>query len=119
MVLAAPRPVTLLGGNSRDDDQEPDEAAQGEQRDASRPPVDEPEHVQAEPDQACDAEDTMNSSIDSHAENSSPSTRDNAGTRRFIRPQEYIAAKKRQQKDFTCNRSQLNGGISSARLYLS
>lgn len=118
-VLRAPRPVALLGGHSCDDDQEPDEAAQGEERDASRAPVDKAQHVEAQTDQTRDAEDTMNSSVDSHLENRNLPRGDNAGTERFIRSQEYIAVKKGQQRDFTCKGSQLNGRISSAQWCLS
>ena len=113
------RTVALLGGHSCDDDQKPDEAAQGEERDASRAPVDKAQHVQAQTDQTRDAEDTVNSSVDSHVEERSRPRRDNAGTERSIRPQEYIAVKKRQQKDFRPNESQLDGRISSARWCLS
>ena len=66
-VLLVPlRPSALFRRKPRQHDEDPHESEEREERDASRTPIDGAKYVQAQADQTSSAEDTVNTSINSH-----------------------------------------------------
>ena len=57
----------LFRGKPRQHDEHPHEPEQREERDASRTPIDCAKYVQTQPDQTGSAEDTVDTSVNSHA----------------------------------------------------
>jgi hypothetical protein len=60
------RAATLLGGKSRQHDEDPHEPQQREERNASSAPIDCAKYVETQADQTGSAEDTVDASVNSH-----------------------------------------------------
>jgi hypothetical protein len=67
VLLVLLRPPPLFRGKPRQHNEDPHEPEQCEERDASRTPIDGAKYVQAQADQASSAEDTVYTSVNSHA----------------------------------------------------